>query len=233
MCACLYTIDYDDSRIVSACHYQIVLSLSILIYAILLACSSYLQSSGLFYFSFYILFTWTRVMYVIRYFQIHDSASDKYYKTMLYLKVQMILDIFELVIFAFLLGLIILIISVGCCQWFCPGVIEAHSVLITLSSWMNGGANSAAIKFVTDNLPKAAYSPDVHTNEKQCIICMEDFVKDEEITELPCDKRHFFHTSCMMDWITKAKRVSCPICRKDTAEELLKKQKEQELGNIV
>eukprot|EP00826_Nyctotherus_ovalis_P052866 TRINITY_DN6782_c0_g1_i13.p1 TRINITY_DN6782_c0_g1~~TRINITY_DN6782_c0_g1_i13.p1 ORF type:complete len:237 (-),score=21.03 TRINITY_DN6782_c0_g1_i13:112-822(-) len=233
MCICLYTINYEDTHIVSACHYQILISTSMLIYAILLASSSYLQSSELFYFSFYIYVTWLRVMYVIRYFQIPGNASDEYYKTILYLRIQMILEMLELVVFVLLLGLITLIISVGCCQAFCPNVIEAHSILITLSCLLSGEASSVAIKFVTDNLPKTEYNPDIHTSEKECIICMEEFVRDAEITELPCDRRHFFHTSCVMDWVTKAKKVSCPICRKDTAEELIKKQKKQELENIA
>eukprot|EP00826_Nyctotherus_ovalis_P021791 TRINITY_DN170_c0_g2_i1.p1 TRINITY_DN170_c0_g2~~TRINITY_DN170_c0_g2_i1.p1 ORF type:complete len:185 (-),score=35.38 TRINITY_DN170_c0_g2_i1:154-708(-) len=180
---------------------------------------------------------WLRLTYVIRYFQIPYSMCDKYYKTLFYLRLMMLIELLEIIAFVFLLALVIFIISVGCCRAFCPNVIEAHSVLVAVSGLMGDGASAAAIKFVTDNLPKAKFDPDVHTSEKECSICIEEYVKGEEIAELPCDKRHYFHASCVMNWIKEAKKVSCPICRKDMATELAKVQERDKdqyrLDNVV
>tara|TARA_B100001123_G_C15342604_1_gene1035609 strand:- start:5636 stop:6079 length:444 start_codon:yes stop_codon:yes gene_type:complete len=45
-------------------------------------------------------------------------------------------------------------------------------------------------------------------NEK-CVICLEDYQNDGEITILPCN--HSFHYKCMYQWIQKER--SCPLCR--------------------
>lgn len=35
----------------------------------------------------------------------------------------------------------------------------------------------------------------------ECVICMVDFEPDDEIAELKCDNRHYFHTKCLEDWL--------------------------------
>jgi hypothetical protein len=32
---------------------------------------------------------------------------------------------------------------------------------------------------------------------KSCAICKEDYGETDEVAELKCDKRHFFHTHCI------------------------------------
>jgi len=50
----------------------------------------------------------------------------------------------------------------------------------------------------------------------KCAICLEDFVPDEMLTELPC--KHAFHPLCAARWLTQnasgcvSKRQSCPLC---------------------
>jgi len=41
---------------------------------------------------------------------------------------------------------------------------------------------------------------------------MNDFLKDEEVTPLDCDVRHYFHTECIKVWVEKGNN-SCPLCR--------------------
>jgi len=47
---------------------------------------------------------------------------------------------------------------------------------------------------------------------KECIICMENFKDDDEIAELKCDYRHYFHSACLKDWLTR--KPECPLCKK-------------------
>ncbi len=54
--------------------------------------------------------------------------------------------------------------------------------------------------------------------EKTCVICLEDFEKDDRVscseTALSENKhscRHFFHTECLHSWLVK--HTSCPTCR--------------------
>eukprot|EP00826_Nyctotherus_ovalis_P050174 TRINITY_DN6126_c0_g3_i3.p1 TRINITY_DN6126_c0_g3~~TRINITY_DN6126_c0_g3_i3.p1 ORF type:complete len:210 (+),score=24.32 TRINITY_DN6126_c0_g3_i3:90-719(+) len=179
---------------------------------------------------FYFFQMWLRLMFVIRYFQIPGEICDKYYMTIFYLRIQMILEMIVLIIFVVILLTAIFLISIRCCQMFCPNVIGLHSFLIDIGNSLNafnGEASSVAIRFVTNNIPRIKYDPNIHTNEKDCIICMEEFVRGAEIIELPCDKRHYFHAGCVMDWIEKARKVTCPICRKDMAEGLTRMQEEK------
>lgn len=47
------------------------------------------------------------------------------------------------------------------------------------------------------------------TNEKECIICFDDYKSDDKIAELECN--HIYHDSCITRWLQKD--LSCPICR--------------------
>jgi Ring finger domain len=38
-----------------------------------------------------------------------------------------------------------------------------------------------------------------------------DYVETDEIAELKCDKRHFFHAQCLEAALKK--KLECPICR--------------------
>ncbi|KAM0941092.1 putative transcription factor C2H2 family [Dioscorea sansibarensis] len=42
-----------------------------------------------------------------------------------------------------------------------------------------------------------------------CSICLEDFVVDTEVKEMPC--KHFFHSECVLRWLEL--HSSCPVCR--------------------
>ena len=44
-----------------------------------------------------------------------------------------------------------------------------------------------------------------------CCFCLDVFVDSDDVTELKCDSRHIFHTSCLSSWV--AKNQSCPVCR--------------------
>lgn len=47
-------------------------------------------------------------------------------------------------------------------------------------------------------------------NNSSCVICFDEFKKDEELRILNCG--HYYHIHCINEWIEK--NPSCPICRK-------------------
>lgn len=67
---------------------------------------------------------------------------------------------------------------------------------------------------VVDNLPtKIFYKEKKKENEpEECVICLEDFVDEDELRVLPC--KHEFHIPCIDGWLTKQKKF-CPICKRD------------------
>ena len=45
------------------------------------------------------------------------------------------------------------------------------------------------------------------------MICLGDFADDDMVTPLPCDVKHYFHTSCIENWLPY--HNSCPLCKVD------------------
>lgn len=43
----------------------------------------------------------------------------------------------------------------------------------------------------------------------ECIICLENYKKNDEISILSCD--HYYHTKCLNEWLKK--KEECPLCR--------------------
>lgn len=65
---------------------------------------------------------------------------------------------------------------------------------------------------IMKNIYKEKFSSQDHPEGLECAICMEEYQPDDEITPLPCDTRHFFHTKCIEDWLKH--NNSCPLCKK-------------------
>jgi len=42
---------------------------------------------------------------------------------------------------------------------------------------------------------------------------MVDFTEEADVAELKCDKRHYFHTKCVEEWLRK--KLECPLCKKE------------------
>ena len=47
---------------------------------------------------------------------------------------------------------------------------------------------------------------------QECVICMEEFKDSDEVAELKCDERHYFHSRCLEDWLKR--KLECPLCKK-------------------
>ena len=51
------------------------------------------------------------------------------------------------------------------------------------------------------------------------MICLVNFDEDSLVTPLPCDIRHYFHTTCIEQWLMI--NASCPLCKSPvTMEEI-------------
>ena len=76
---------------------------------------------------------------------------------------------------------------------------------------------SAAPQRIIQNLTRVRFDPQVFQNEENCAICLEKFQEQDEITPLPCDRRHYFHTQCIIDWLKN--NNTCPFCNKPVPAE--------------
>jgi len=47
-------------------------------------------------------------------------------------------------------------------------------------------------------------------HEKECTICCDNFKAESEIIFLKCSDLHFFHRSCIEEWVKRA--PTCPLC---------------------
>ena len=50
-----------------------------------------------------------------------------------------------------------------------------------------------------------------------CSICLENYIKGDVISTLPCSKRHTFHSYCLEEWFFS--NIVCPLCRYDFSKE--------------
>ncbi|KAJ8607334.1 hypothetical protein MRB53_040352 [Persea americana] len=75
------------------------------------------------------------------------------------------------------------------------------------SSSAPGPASSAAIAALPKQGVTTAMLGDSGTAE--CSICMDNVVKGEEVTVLPC--KHWFHGQCIEAWLRE--HDTCPVCR--------------------
>lgn len=48
-----------------------------------------------------------------------------------------------------------------------------------------------------------------HNSEYNCAICLEEFVEDIRVYQMPC--LHFFHGQCIVKWLRRSN--CCPYCR--------------------
>ena len=55
------------------------------------------------------------------------------------------------------------------------------------------------------------YDPEDFQEHSECVICYEPFKADDEVTPLPCNPAHYFHTECLKPWFQR--NNTCPLCR--------------------
>jgi len=64
------------------------------------------------------------------------------------------------------------------------------------------------------NLMKKKYE-EIEETEKgmdACAICLTEYANDDEVAELKCDKKHYFHVHCIEEWLQR--KLECPLCKR-------------------
>jgi len=110
-----------------------------------------------------------------------------------------------------------------------------HSPRISpITRWPRYSSNFSEILFGRLNLSKGLEQniindlPETKINDvsklasenKKCIICLDEFMKDDYLTCLPCI--HSFHSKCIKNWLKNSKE--CPICKFKITNETLNYQ---------
>lgn len=65
---------------------------------------------------------------------------------------------------------------------------------------------------------------ELETDEKNCSICLDEFVSDSKLYTIPC--KHLFHKDCLEDWV--AENYKCPVCRGEIAKYKVDKEDEED-----
>ena len=63
-----------------------------------------------------------------------------------------------------------------------------------------------------EKIKKAAKTQLDIEDGKECIICYNEFVKDDDLVQLECSQFHVYHLECIKQWLQTGKR-ECPTCR--------------------
>ena len=90
-------------------------------------------------------------------------------------------------------------------------IIKEKKTYRNLANYYSNDNFKSKLPKFAEHLPKSIYHVYQYNNknmEKQCAICLCNFVIGQEIVTLPCF--HFFHCNCISNWLIK-KRI-CPIC---------------------
>ena len=74
------------------------------------------------------------------------------------------------------------------------------------------GNIASAIMNQSELAIKRLYNPVDFKEHSECSICTSEFTKDSEVTPLPCNPGHYFHSACLIVWLRKSN--TCPLCRK-------------------
>ena len=82
---------------------------------------------------------------------------------------------------------------------------ESHLQDSTMRRW--GSRPSIIIR----KLGNSSYNKKKQAGQNTCAICIDQFTDKCQITVLPCDVRHYFHTKCIQQWLER--ETNCPLCK--------------------
>ena len=51
-----------------------------------------------------------------------------------------------------------------------------------------------------------------------CVICLESYASESNVSSLLCSDKHVFHTKCLQRWLRKS--TKCPLCKVDCVHRL-------------
>ena len=56
---------------------------------------------------------------------------------------------------------------------------------------------------VIQGLTNRKFEPAVFKSMSECGICMVEYTESDEITPLPCNVNHYFHSECLRTWLNE------------------------------
>jgi hypothetical protein len=102
-------------------------------------------------------------------------------------------------------------------------VTSLFSILLQGTDDLNIGNMEDVKVTLTDEQFDRLMNDTIDVNNKneyvsiECNICMDEYNLGDNVVKLSC--KHIFHKECIKNWLCN-ERVTCPVCRKDTREEL-------------
>ena len=84
-----------------------------------------------------------------------------------------------------------------------------HFGLNVLSTNFLFPVSNGVDKEILNNLPKIKIGDENKLEHDRCVICLDDFKKDDEVIKTPC--LHVFHSKCIIEWFNN--KNTCPICK--------------------
>ena len=85
------------------------------------------------------------------------------------------------------------------------------AIITQLMNQLEGSGPPPATEDKINSLPTLRIEDYHVTQNLQCNICFEDYVKNETVTQLPC--QHLYHKDCITPWLRQ--HGTCPVCRKN------------------
>jgi hypothetical protein len=102
--------------------------------------------------------------------------------------------------------LVLLALSIICSPFFITE-IQDH--------WNNLSQRAEEKKDIINTIVRTNWDPSLFNAQEECAICSEKFAAEDNVTPLPCDTKHYFHSECIVNWFnSQSQKESCPLCRK-------------------
>eukprot|EP00931_Biecheleriopsis_adriatica_P067854 TRINITY_DN41917_c0_g1_i1.p1 TRINITY_DN41917_c0_g1~~TRINITY_DN41917_c0_g1_i1.p1 ORF type:complete len:396 (-),score=78.03 TRINITY_DN41917_c0_g1_i1:82-1269(-) len=84
---------------------------------------------------------------------------------------------------------------------------------------------------VIDRIELRSWEDSGPDGQRQCMVCLCNFEKDEEVRRLPCSGSHVFHASCIDEWLRRC--TDCPICKTNVEAGVEWQAMMQERGSMM
>lgn len=105
--------------------------------------------------------------------------------------------------YGYIIFLLYLVVGlVGCCFLGCYicALGRGGSNAFNLN---NNAINSIPYLNAISSLKKRNFNEIKDKNMDSCAICLMDYQPNDEVSELNCDSRHYFHSACVQDWLKR------------------------------
>ena len=92
-------------------------------------------------------------------------------------------------------------------------------VLIFVMRFKDQSRKKYGSMIVLKSLQRTKFNRSLFRTEDECIICWNEYTENDDVVQLKCNDKHFFHSKCIEDWI-KAGNNTCPMCREPISKEV-------------